>query len=84
MKKIGAVLMAIFIAAGTLSAEAGFQGPEKKNKVTHNKVTKDVSKGAHKTGKGVKHGAYDVSHNKVTKETKINNGNKKYKYQNDM
>jgi hypothetical protein len=87
MKKIGMLIMAAAFAFGTLTVNA--QEPEHKNKVTHNKVTqnkatKETAKGGEKVGKGAKHGAYDVSHNKATKKTDINKGNKRYKYSNDI
>jgi hypothetical protein len=47
------------------------------------KKTSD-KKAVNKTKKGVKHGYYDVTHNKATRATKINQGNQKYKYQDDM
>lgn len=80
MKKIGMLLMAAAFAFGTFTVNA--QEPEHKNKATHNKVTQN--KVTKKTAKGAEHGAYDVSHNKATKKTDINKGNKRYKYQNDM
>lgn len=48
------------------------------------KAEKDLKEGVNKTEKGVKHGAYDATHNKVTKKTDINQGNQKYKYQDDV
>ncbi|MFL5730304.1 MAG: hypothetical protein ACJ75J_12530, partial [Cytophagaceae bacterium] len=41
-------------------------------------------KSVDKTKKGAKHGYYDVTHNKATKETKINQGNQKYKDRDDI
>jgi len=87
MKKIGMLLMAAAFAFGTLTVDA--QQPEHKNKVTHNKVTqnkatKETAKGGKKVGKGAEHAGYDVTHNKATKKTDINKGNKRYKYKDDM
>jgi hypothetical protein len=89
MKKIGMLLMAAVFSFGTLSVEAGNQQPEHKSKVTHNKATqnkatKETAKGVNKVGKGAKHTGYDVTHNKATKKTDINQGNKKYKDKNDI
>jgi hypothetical protein len=41
-------------------------------------------KAVQKPKKGLKHGYYDVTHNKATRATKINQGNQKYKNQDDM
>jgi hypothetical protein len=48
----------------------------------HKKVSQ--TKGYQKPKSGVKHGYYDVTHNKVTKATKINRGNQKYSRQDDI
>lgn len=37
-----------------------------------------AKQGGKKAKKGIKHGAYDVSHNKATKKTNINEGNEKH------
>lgn len=41
--------------------------------------TSGTNKNAKKATRGAKHGAYDVTHNKVTKGLKINKGNEKYR-----
>jgi hypothetical protein len=48
----------------------------------HKKVSQ--TKGYQKPKAGAKHGFYDVTHNKVTKHTKINEGNQKYSKRNDI
>jgi hypothetical protein len=71
MKKIiMSLLLAATVTVGTI---AGTPGPGKK-KVTHNKVSREASKGIDKSEKGVKHGAYDATHNKATKKMKVNQG----------
>lgn len=78
MKKLGIWLMAAFITLGSIgSSYARLQEPpEKKNKVTHNKATQN--KVTKKSSEGVKKGAYGTTHNKATKKTNVNEGNKKY------
>jgi hypothetical protein len=77
MKKIiMSLLLAGIVSAGTMAGTI-MPGPGKK-KATHNKVTREAQKGANKTERGVKRGAYDVSHNKATKKMKLNEGNKQY------
>lgn len=80
MKKL---LVALVFAGltGTGLANVSNDNPCKhncdKNKITHNKAVR-------KTGKGTKHGVYDLSHNKATKGLHINKGNRKYKHQDDI
>jgi uncharacterized protein with FMN-binding domain len=78
MKKIiMSMLLAAIVSAGTMAGTI-IPGPGKK-KATHNKATRETSKGINKTEKGVKHGAYDATHNKATKKMKLNKGNQEYK-----
>jgi len=48
------------------------------------KSEKDLDKAGNKAEKGGKHAGYDATHNKVTKKTDINEGNQKYKHQDDI
>jgi hypothetical protein len=48
------------------------------------KSERDLDKAGNKVEKGGKHAGYDATHNKATKKTNINEGNQKYKYQNDV
>jgi hypothetical protein len=48
----------------------------------HKKMSE--KKAVRKSKKGLKHGYYDVTHNKVTRATKINNGNVRYKDRTDI
>jgi hypothetical protein len=47
------------------------------NKLTHNKLLR-------KTGQGISHGFYALTHNKLTKVININDGNTKYKHREDV
>jgi hypothetical protein len=81
MKKLVITLaLSCFVGLG-MAASSNSSGcnncTQGKNKMTHNKPVR-------KTGKGISHGYYDVTHNKATKFLHINNGNKKYKYRNDV
>ena len=70
------VLLAGILAVGTVSANNG-NCPNCHKKMSNRK---SVDKGK----KGLKHGYYDLTHNKVTRATKINNGNVRYKNQTDI
>jgi hypothetical protein len=82
MKKIllPFLLAGIFVT-GNLSA-GGDKCPNCPKDKPHTKVSD--TKGYQKSKSGVKHGVYDVTHNKATKHTKINEGNQKYSKQNDI
>jgi hypothetical protein len=83
MKKAIMSLLFVGLFGAVSQAGTGLQEPPKeKNKVTHNKVTQN--KATKKGAQGAKHGAYDVSHNKATKKTDVNEGNQKYSKQNDI
>ncbi|HXA01437.1 MAG TPA: hypothetical protein VNW99_05575 [Cytophagaceae bacterium] len=83
MKKIiMSLLLAGIVTAGTIAGTVT-PGPGKK-KVTHNKVTHETKKGLNESEKGIKHGAYDATHNKATKKMKVNKGNKEYNNKKNM
>lgn len=79
MKKLLLTLaLSCFVGFGMASTSGGCDNcTQGKNKMTHNKPIR-------KTGQGVSHGYYDVTHNKATKFLHINNGNKKYKHKDDI
>jgi hypothetical protein len=70
------VLLAGIVSISTVSANYD-NCPNCGKKTSEKKAIK-------KTKKGLKHGYYDATHNKATRATKINQGNQKYKYQDDM
>ena len=83
MKKV--IMSLLFVGLfGVASVKVNAQEPPKDHKATHNKVTKTTKDAGKKTGQGAKHGAYDVTHNKATEKTNINEGNQKYSKQNDI
>jgi hypothetical protein len=82
MKKLIMSLLFVGLLGGA-SLQAGTFTP-KPHKVTHNKATSDTKKAGKKGERGVKHGAYDATHNKATKKTHVNRGNRKYSNQNDI
>jgi len=73
------VLLAGILAINTVEANNGNcpNCNKKMNKVNNTKAV-------NKTKKGLKHGYYDVTHNKVTKAARINQGNQKYKNRSDI
>ena len=75
-----------FLLTGILAVGAANAGngncPNCPKDKPHKKVSQ--TKGYQKPKSGVKHGYYDVTHNKVTKATKINKGNQKYSRQDDI
>jgi hypothetical protein len=75
------VLLASFLVVNTASANT-FTPNNSKCSNCHKKMSerKSVNKGK----KGLKHGYYDLTHNKVTRATKINSGNVRYKNQTDI
>ena len=78
MKKILLpILMVGIFAMGTVSANN-----DKCPTCSHKKVSQ--TKAVRKSKKGLKHGYYDVTHNKATRAAKINHGNQKYKNQDDI
>jgi hypothetical protein len=82
MKKVlFSLIMAGILVAGTVSAGDG-NCPNCPKDKPHKKVSQ--TKGYQKPKAGAKHGFYDATHNKVTKHTKINQGNQKYSKQNDI
>jgi hypothetical protein len=83
MKKLIMSLLFVGLFGAGVWANAQ-EPPEDQHKATHNKVTKTTKNAGKKTAKGAKHGAYDVTHNKATEKTNINEGNEKYSNQNDI
>lgn len=63
----------------------GNQKYSKKEDITADtKAERGLEEGGRKVKQGAKHGYYDATHNKVTKKTDINEGNRKYKNQDDL
>jgi predicted nucleic-acid-binding Zn-ribbon protein len=70
------------LLAGVFSISVATANNDKCPKCNNKKMSD--KKAVRKSKKGLKHGYYDVTHNKATRATKINHGNQKYKYQDDV
>jgi hypothetical protein len=75
MKKV--IMSLLFVGLFGVAVQVSAQEPQ-------HKATKTAKNAGKKTEKGAKHGAYDVTHNKATEKTNINEGNQKYSKQNDI
>jgi hypothetical protein len=74
-------LLAGIFAVGAVQAGEG-NCPNCPKEKPHKKVSQ--TKGYQKSKAGARHGFYDLTHNKLTKHTKINQGNQRYSKQNDI